>query len=236
MSDLNQTSKKLQHHVAYLCRLSAIFLLIIFVVGCTFTTLGKSADNFLNWRMNLAIQLFERSHLPLISFALYAMGITGKAHYKHHASVYWKRLTILSTLCILLYLGALANSSHRVYSLIELSYQPTVSYEENLKSITSKINQISSLEEAEKSLENATKRAGQSNQTRKNANLESIKNNILETEKTILRDLYNKQKEQFENNLRNKRFESIRYAIYSCIFIAFYSMLMLFFNRLHKSS
>ena len=66
--------------------------------------------------------------------------------------------------------------------------------------------------------------------------LVSIKNNLLETEKTLLRDLYNKQKQQFENNLRNKRFESIRYAIYSCIFIAFYFMLMLFFNRLHKSS
>ena len=133
MSDSDQTPKKLQHHVAYLCRLAGKIIFLFFVIGSTFAILGQNTDNFLNWRINFAIQLFERSHLPLISLALYALSITGNEERKYHASIYWKRLTICSVLGILLYLGALANSSYRLYSLMPSGYHPIVSYEEDLK-------------------------------------------------------------------------------------------------------
>ena len=236
MSDPDQTPKKLRHHVAYLCRLSAIFLFIIFIVGCSFTILGQSTDNFLNWRMNLAIQLFERSHLPLISLALYALSITGNEERKHHASIYWKRLTIFSVLGVLLYLGALANSSYRLYSLMRSGYHPIVSYEEDLKKMTSQVNAISSVDEANEALENTFNRSGKKNPAQANENLESIKKRIIEDKKDFLLDRHEKQENQYLERQRSLRFEAIRYVIYSFIFIIFYFYLTLFFNRLHKSS
>ena len=236
MSDSDQTPKKLRHHVAYLCRLSAIFIFIIFVVGCTFTILGQSIDNFLNWRINFAIQLFERSHLPLISLALYSISITGNEERKYHASIYWKRLTIFSVLGILLYLGVLANSSYRLYSLMRSSYQPIVSYEEDIKRMTSQVGAMSSVSEANEALENTFKRSGKKNPAQANESLESIKNRIIEEEKELILDHHEKQKKQYLQRQRSMQFESIRYVIYSFIFIIFYFNLTLFFNRLHKSS
>jgi hypothetical protein len=236
MSDSDQTPKKLRHHVAYLCRLSAIFLFLLFVVGCTFTILGQSTENFLAWRINFAIQLFERSHLPLISLALYAISITGNEERKHHASTYWKRLTIFSALGILLYLGALANSSYRLYSLMPSGYHPIVSYEEDLKRMTSTVGAMNSVSEATKALENTFQRSGKKNPTQANESLESIKKRIIEGEKGLLLDRHEKQKKQYFQRQRSMRFESIRYVIYSFIFIIFYFNLTLFFNRLHKSS
>ena len=236
MSDSDQTPKKLRHHVAYLCRLSAIFLFLFFVVGFAFTILGQSTDNFLNWRMNLAIQLFERSHLPLISLALYALSITGNEERKHHASIYWRRLTIFSVLGILLYLGALANSSYRLYSLMRSGYHPIVSYEEDLKKMTSQVNAISSIPEATKALENTFKQSGKKNPALANENLEGIKNRILKERTNVILDRHEKQKKQYLQRQRSLRFKSIRYVLYSFIFIIFYFNLTLFFNRLHKSS
>ena len=236
MSDSDQTSKKLRHHVAYLCRLSAIFIFIIFVVGSTFAILGQSTDNFLAWRINFAIQLFERSHLPLISLALYAFSITGNEERKHHASTYWKRLTIFSVLGVLLYLGALANSSYRLYSLMRSSYQPIFSYEENLKKMTSMVDVINSVDEANEALENTFNRSGKKNPTQANKSLESIKKRIIEREKGLLLTRHEKQKKQYLQRQRSMRFESIRYVIYSFIFIIFYFNLTLFFNRLQKSN
>jgi len=236
MSDSDQTPKKLRHHVAYLCRLSAIFIFLLFVVGCTFTILGQSTNNFLAWRINFAIQLFERSHLPLISLALYAISITGNEERKHHASTYWKRLTIFSALGILLYLGALANSSYRLYSLMPSGYHPIVSYEEDLKRMTSTVGAMNSVSEATKALENTFQRSGKKNPTQANESLESIKKRIIEGEKGLLLDRHEKRKKQYFQKQRSMRFESIRYVIYSFIFIIFYFNLTLFFNRLHKSS
>lgn len=236
MSDSNQTPTKLRHHVAYLCRLSAISLFLFFVIGSTFAILGQNTDNFLNWRINFAKQLFERSHLPLISLTLYALSITGNEERKHHASIYWKRLTIFSVLGVLLYLGALANSSYRLYSLMRSSYQPILSYEENLKRMTSGVSKISSVSEANKALENTFKRSEKDNPAQANESLESIKDRIIEEEKDFLLDRHEKQKKQYLQRQRSMRFESLRYLIYSFIFIIFYFNLTLFFNRLHKSS
>ena len=236
MSDSDQTPKKLRHHVAYLCRLSAIFIFLLFVVGCTFTILGQSTENFLAWRINFAIQLFERSHLPLISLALYAISITGNEERKHHASTYWKRLTIFSALGILLYLGALANSSYRLYSLMPSGYHPIVSYEEDLKRMTSTVGAMNSVDEATEALKNTFQRSGKKNPTQANESLESIKKRIIEGEKGLLLDRHEKRKKQYFQKQRSMRFESIRYVIYSFIFIIFYFNLTLFFNRLHKSS
>ncbi len=236
MSDSDQTPTKLRHHVAYLCRLSAISLFLFFVIGSTFAILGQSTDNFLNWRINLAIQLFERSHLPLISLALYALSITGNEERKYHASIYWKRLTIFSVLGILLYLGALANSSYRLYSLMRSGYHPIVSYEEDLKKITSMVGAMNSVDEATEALENTFKRSGKKNPTQANESLESIKERIIEGEEKLLLDRHEKQKKQYLQRQRSMRFESIRYVIYSFIFIIFYFNLTLFFNRLQKSN
>jgi len=186
--------------------------------------------------MNLAIQIFERSHLPLISIALYALSLTGNEQRKHHASIYWKRLTIFSVLCILLYLGALANSSYRLYSLMRSGYHPIVSYEEDLKTMTSQVNAISSIPEANEALENTLKRSEKKKQFETNKSLEEIKSAIIKEKEKNLFDRHEKQKKQYLQRQRALQFESIRYVIYSFIFIFFYFKLTLFFNRLHKSS
>ena len=235
MSDSDQTPK-LRHHVNHLCRLVAISLFLFFIIGCTLSILGQSSDNFFNWRINVAIQLFERSHLPLISLALYALSITGNEERKYHASIYWKRLTIFSVLGILLYLGALANSSYRLYSLMRSGYHPIVSYEEDRNIMESKISKINSIPEAQKVLENTFKRSEKDNPIKANENLESIKKIIIEEEEKLLLDRHEKQKKQYLQRQRSMRFESIRYVLYSFIFIIFYFNLTLFFNRLHKSS
>ena len=236
MSDSDQTSKKLRHHVSYLCRLSAIFLFIYFVFGCTFTILQIGTENFLAWRLNLAIQTLERSHLPLISIALYALSITKNEGRKHRASIYWKRLTIVSALGILLYLGILANSSYRLYSLMRSSYQPIVSYEDDIRKMTSQVNAISSIPEATKALENTLQQSAKKSFSLANENLEGIKNRIIKERTNVILDRHEKQKKQYLQRQRSLRFESIRYVLYSFIFIIFYFNLTLFFNRLHKSS
>jgi cob(I)alamin adenosyltransferase len=115
-------------------------------------------------------------------------------------------------------------------------YHPIVSYEEDLKKMTSIVGAISSVDEANEALENTFKRSGKKNPTQANESLESIKNRIIEGEEKLLLDRHEKQKKQYFQRQRSMRFESIRYVIYSFIFIIFYFNLTLFFNRLHKSS
>jgi len=115
-------------------------------------------------------------------------------------------------------------------------YHPIVSYEEDLKRMTSTVGAMNSVSEATKALENTFQRSGKKNPTQANESLESIKKRIIEGEKGLLLDRHEKQKKQYFQRQRSMRFESIRYVIYSFIFIIFYFNLTLFFNRLHKSS
>ena len=95
---------------------------------------------------------------------------------------------------------------------------------------------MSSIDEAKEALENTFKRSGKKNTVQANESLESIKKRIIEEEKGLLLDRHEKQKKQYFQRQRSMRFESIRYVLYSFIFIIFYFNLTLFFNRLHKSS
>ena len=238
MSDPAQAPTKLSTHVAHLCRLSATFLFIFFVVGCIFTILGRSTDNFLDWQVNFTVQLMERSHLPLIGIALYALSITANDQDQrtHHASTYWKGLIIISALGVMLYLLALAYSSRRAYLSISLRPIPAVSYEENLKLISAKITELKTKEETSKILEDALKRSGKTTSIEENESIEVLKNRILKEEKELLLERYESQQKNENERRRGRISESIRYVIYSFLFIIFYFNLLLFFNRLHKSS
>ena len=236
MSDSYRTTNKLRSHVAYLCRLSGTVLFIVFGIGCILTIFDRSLNDSEIWRINFQVQLMERSHLPLISIALYALSLSANEERKYHASIYWKRLTIFSVLFVILYLGALANSSYRLYSLMRFSYQPIVSYEENLKILRSEVSKMSSISEANKALENTFKRSGKKNPVKANEDLPAIKNIIMQEEEKNLFERHKRQKKQYLAKQRSMQFESIRYTIYSLIFIIFYSNLTLFFNRLYKSN
>ena len=59
-------------------------------------------------------------------------------------------------------------------------YHPIVSYEEDLKKMTSIIGAMSSVDEANKALENTFTRSGKKNPTQENESLESIKKRIIE--------------------------------------------------------
>jgi len=115
-------------------------------------------------------------------------------------------------------------------------YHPIVSYEEDLKKMTSMVTAMNSVSEANEALENTLKRSRKKNPAQANESLESIKNRIIEEEKNLLLDRHEKQKKRYLQRQRSMRFESIRYVIYSFIFVIFYFNLTLFFNRLHKSS
>ena len=102
MSDSGKASNKVIAHVTYICRLSANLILILFFFGTLFTILGQSPENMKAWRINFSIQLMERSHLPFIGIALYALSLMSKEDRKYSASVYWKYLTVICTLGIVL--------------------------------------------------------------------------------------------------------------------------------------
>ncbi|MFL2478949.1 MAG: hypothetical protein ACJ0K4_05295, partial [Verrucomicrobiales bacterium] len=87
--------------------------------------------------------------------------------------------------------------SYRLYSLMRSSYNPIVSYEENLKKITSMVGTMSSVDEAKEALENTFKRSGKKNPAQANESLESIKKRIIEEEKGLLLDRHEKQKKQY---------------------------------------
>ena len=178
----------------------------------------------------------ERSHLPFIGISLYALSLTVKEDRKYRVSFYWKYLTLISTLGIILYIGSLMNSSLRAYSLLKQSYIPAVSLNENLKRMQSSIVKISSIEEAKSALRNASQRQGKEINLVDSDNLDSIKIKIQEIETELLSDLYKNQETQFYEVNRRAKFEAIRYTVYSIIFIIFYLKLALFFNRLQKSS
>ena len=236
MSEHGKTSNKVIAHIGYICRLSANLLFVIFFLGALFAILGQSPENMKPWRINFSIQLMERSHLPFIGISLYALSLMVKEDRKYHVSFYWKYLTLISTLGIILYVGTLINSSLRAYSELKQVYIPSVSLNENLKRMESSIVKISSIEEAKSALRNASQRQGKEINFEDSDNLDSIKIKIQEIETELLSDLYKNQERQFNEVNRRAKFEAIRYTIYSVIFIIFYLKLALFFNRLQKSS
>ena len=236
MSDSGRASNKVIAHVAYICRLSANLIFILFLFGTLFTILGQSPENMKVWRINFSIELMERSHLPFIGIALYALSLLAKEDRKYSASVYWKYLTVICTLGMFLYLGSFINSSLRTYSLFKQSYIPSVSLNENLEKMESSIDTITSIDEAKSALRNANQRQGKESNLEESDNLDSLKTKILDIESELLRDQYQKQERQFYEVNRRSKFEALRYTIYSIIFIIFYLKLTLFFNRLQRSS
>ena len=236
MSDSGKASKKVIAHVGYICRLSANLIFILFFFGTLLTILGQSPENMKVWRINFSIELMERSHLPFIGIALYALSLTSKEDRKYSASVYWKYLTIISALGIILYIGSLLNSSHRAYLSLKQSYIPSVSLNENLEKMKSSIDSITSIDEAKVALRNANQRYGKDSTLDDSANLESIKEKIQKIESELLSEQYKKQEKRFYEANRRGKFEAIRYTVYSIIFIIFYLKLALFFSRLQRSS
>ena len=236
MSESGKASNKVIAHIAHICRLSANLLFILFFLGALFAILGQSPENMKAWRMNFSMQLMERSHLPFIGIALYALSIMSKEERKYRVKVYWKYLTFVCTLGILLYLGSLINSSLRAYSELKQVYIPLVSLNENLKRMQSSVGKISSIEEAKSALRNSSQRQGKEINLEDSDNLDSIKIKIQEIEAALLTDQYQTQEKQFNEVNRRGKFEAIRYTIYSVIFIIFYLKLALFFNRLQRSS
>ena len=236
MSESGKASNKVFAHIAHICRLSANILFVLFFIGGLFAILGQSPENMKAWRINFSIQLMERSHLPFIGISLYALSLMVKEDRKYRVSFYWKYLTIISTLGIILYVGTLINSSLRAYSLLKQSYNPAVSLNENLERMESSVVKISSIEEAKSALRNASQRQGKEINLEDSDNLDSIKIKIQEIETELLSDLYKNQERQFYEVNRRAKFEGIRYTVYSIIFIIFYLKLTLFFNRLQKSS
>ena len=236
MSESGKASNKVFAHIAHICRLSANILFVLFFLGALFAILGQSPENMKAWRINFSIQLMERSHLPFIGISLYALSLMVKEDRKYRVSFYWKYLTIISTLGIILYVGTLINSSLRAYSLLKQSYNPAVSLNENLERMESSVVKISSIEEAKSALRNASQRQGKEINLKDSDNLDSIKIKIQEIETELLSDLYKNQERQFYEVNRRAKFEGIRYTVYSIIFIIFYLKLTLFFNRLQKSS
>lgn len=236
MYDSAKASKKVVAHIAHICRLSANFIFLLFLIGSTLSILGYNTDNLGTWRINFSNQLLERSHLPIIGLALYAISLMVNEDRKYRASVYWKQLTLICTLGILLYAGCLLNSSERAYSLMRRSFIPSVSLKENLSIIQSSTDKIGSIEEAKKALRNSIQRLGKVSDLPDNTNLESIKNKIKEIEETLITEVYKNQEKQFNATNRRNKFEATRYVIYSFIFIVFYLKLAIFFNRLKMSS
>ena len=236
MSESGKASNKVVAHIAHICRLSANLLFVLFFLGALLAILGQSPENMKAWRINFSIQLMERSHLPFIGISLYALSLMVKEDRKYRVSFYWKYLTLISTLGIILYIGSLMNSSLRAYSLLNRSFIPAVSLNENLKRMQSSVVKISSIEEAKSALRNASQRQGKEINLEDSDNLDSIKIKIQEIETELLSDLYKNQERQFYEVNRRAKFEGIRYTVYSIIFIIFYLKLTLFFNRLQKSS
>ena len=236
MSESGKASNKVIAHVAYICRLSANLIFILFFFGTLFTILGQSPENMKVWRINFSMQLMERSHLPFIGIALYALSLMSKEDRKYSASVYWKYLTVICTLGIVLYLGSLVNSSLRSYSLMKQSFMPSVSLRENLEKMKSSVDTISSIDEAKSALRNASQRQGKEPNLEESDNLGTLKTKIYEIESELIREQYEKLESQFYEVNRRDKFEALRYTIYSIIFIIFYLKLTLFFNRLQRSS
>ena len=236
MSESGKASNKVTAHITYICRLSANLIFILFFLGTLFAILGQSPENMKAWRINFSIQLMERSHLPFIGIALYALSLMSKEDRKYSASVYWKYLTIICTLGIVIYLGSLINSSLRSYSLMKQSFMPSVSLRENLEKMKSSVDTISSIDEAKSALRNASQRQGKEPNLEESDNLGTLKTKIYEIESELIREQYEKLESQFYEVNRRDKFEALRYTIYSIIFIIFYLKLTLFFNRLQRSS
>ena len=236
MSESGKASNKVVAHIAYICRLSANLLFVLFFLGALLAILGQSPENMKAWRINFSMQLMERSHLPFIGIALYALSIMSKEERKYRVTVYWKYLTFVCTLGIFLYIGSLINSSLRAYSELKKVYIPSVSIEENLDRMKSSVDTIKSIEEAKSALRNSSQQQGKEINLEDSDNLDSIKIKIREIEAALLTNQYQTQEKQFNEVNRRGKFEAIRYTIYSVIFIVFYLKLALFFNRLQRSS
>ena len=235
MSVGDKTSGKILAHISFICRISANLLFIFFLVGSIFSILATSAENLGTWRINFSNQLMDRSHLPIIAIALYSLSLIVKEERKHPPAVYWKRLTIVSSLGIILYVICLLNNSVRAYSEIRKTF-PSLVLDNKIKEIQSTADQINSLEEAESILNNISRRSGKNLMSNEENDIESIKNRIKIFEEEILVESFKIQEKKFKAANRRAKFESIRFIIYSLIFIMFYLKLAIFFNLLQKAS
>ena len=235
MSDSGKASKKVLAHITHICRLSANLIFIFFLVGSTLSILGYSTDNLGTWRINFSNQLMDRSHLPLIGVALYSLSLMSSEERKYQPSVYWKQLTIISSLGVLLYTGCLLDNSERAYSITKRNL-PKMNLDGYLDKIQKSVDHIKSIEEAKVIFDTVSMQSGNQTNIDKNDNLESIKLKIKELKETLLINGFQQQEKEFIAVNRRNKLQAIRFVIYSVIFIIFYLKLALFFNRLKMSS
>ncbi len=231
----NLISRKTQEHGFHLARLCAKFLFLFFCVGCVFSVLGKSTNDFLAWRDHLSRNLLERSYLPLIVVALYSLSVNSKNSEGYKRRV-WQRLTILCVILSVLYTFSALNSGHRMYSHLNTSYTPIKTIEESFSLIESRANQIESTKEAKDLLKNIKSNTEESAIIKADDDIDKLRDEIKKVQKNRILRQYEKSEKAFHSEIRNKRFESTRYLIYSIMFIFFYLNLVIFFNRLYKSS
>lgn len=234
MNNSDQVGSKKLSHICYLCRLSARFLLLTFLIGCLFSVLGKSTSDFIEWRVNLSRQVMERSYMPLIIISLYALGTQSFFSNSSNTAKYWKRLIVISSIFILLYSTLLINSAMMLKSQLGQSFIPQTSKKEAIELIEKKVIAINNDDDAINILKNVHSRLEKSYNPDDSLSLDNKKELILNLEKKYLDKMYGDSKAKFANQLRSKRVESAKYFVLSALYVLFYSFLLAFFNRLAK--
>ena len=229
-------SRKTQEHVFHLARLCARFLFLFFCVGCVFSILGKSTNDFLGWRDHFTRNLLERSYLPLIVVALYSLSVNSKNSEGYKRRI-WQRLTIICVIFSVLYTFSALNSGHRMYSHLRATFTPTKSIDETIEFMESRANKVETTKDAMDLLEKIYSDAEADKIAEVDGDdLNQLRVEIKKVQKNRILAQYEKSEKAFHSEIRNKRFESTRYFIYSILFVVFYLNLMIFFNRLYKSS
>ncbi len=229
----NTVSNKIKFHSAHLCRLISIILVLIFSLGWVLSIIPIDYLNFGAWRMHLSQQLNERSHLPLIAIALYALSLNCNEERKYSPLYYWKRLKFISCLAILIYLCSILNSSITGIILARTEvHAPSIKNQQEIA--YKKIDSIESKDELLEMLNSSKIKIGKKNQFNQLSSITDIQLILKEKADQDIQKQTKKITDQAQTKIWKIRMDSLKYTSMSIIYMVFYILMFVFFDRLCK--
>ena len=234
MPDDLKVSKKLRAHASLLASRIAIFLCFLFIVGWLISILPVYFSD-LNWRMQFFLQLLERSHLPLIGFALYSLSVNLDASNRKYAPfIYWKRLKNSASAISLIYLLSLILTVITGLALIHAVYEPSISKEKQQNKIEIEIEAKVNKEELLTMFGKANFSKSEQEEIEGTENIESLKSLMKEKANRDINAHYKKLEKEGSKTINRIKLDSIKYSVMAFMYMIMYLYLYFFFNRLYK--
>lgn len=229
-----KVSSKTSAHVYQLASKVGVFLCILFFVGWVLSILPIYFAE-LEWRMAFSMQLLERSHLPLIGFAIFALSLNfDTTERKYPPFVYWKRLKIIASAVSLIYLLSLGLTIITGLALVHAQYEPLFSKKDELIKLTIEIDKKTDKEELINMFKNAKFDSEEMEKIETTQDLNELKSILKDKATRDINAHYQKIENAGKKNIDRIKLDAIKYGLMGFMYMIMYLYLYIFFNRLYR--